>query len=74
MSGFDTLDAIEHAGVTGFLSECDKILATKQLAERQTQALNKIRELHRANGAGGCVCCHWNFPCATIRAIDEAGA
>jgi hypothetical protein len=37
--------AIERGSVLGLLSAADKILATKQLAERQGQALKEIREL-----------------------------
>ncbi|OMB79242.1 hypothetical protein [Mycolicibacterium conceptionense] len=78
----DTLDAIEHFGALGLLSECDKVLATRQLAERQTQALNKVRELHprKIRPFPGdvfeaiCVGCGNLWPCSTIRAIDEAGA
>ncbi|CQD15825.1 hypothetical protein BN970_03334 [Mycolicibacterium conceptionense] len=86
----DTLGAIERGAVLGILSAADEVLATKQLAERQTQALNKVRELHRlrtgrAVGFGDmpdedfCAECstvgqHIPYPCPTIRALDEAGA
>ncbi|WP_454232185.1 hypothetical protein [Mycolicibacterium fortuitum] len=43
----DTLAAINRAAEIGMLSAGDKALATKQLAERQTQALNKVREIHK---------------------------
>lgn len=43
----DTLTAIGRGAVLGIVSAADEVLATKQLAERQTQALNKVRELHR---------------------------
>lgn len=84
----DTLAAIERGATQGFLSAADKVLATAQLAERQTRALNKIRQLHRpsdpdalglfTNTCTGCsiasvgIAVQW--PCPTIRAIDEAGA
>lgn len=41
-----TLDAIGRGAVLGIVSAADEVLATKQLAERQTQALNAVRELH----------------------------
>lgn len=41
----DALDAIDRGAVIGVLSAADKVTATAQLAERQTQALNGIREL-----------------------------
>lgn len=41
----DTAWAIERGSVLGILSEADKVLATKQLAERQGQALTEIRAL-----------------------------
>lgn len=100
----DTLDAIERGAVIGVLSAADKVLATKQLAERQAQALNAVRELHRSVNLVSCEECglseevcgcatgflisrpvceecgqdedeEWtDYPCATIRALDEAGA
>lgn len=77
----DTLDAIQRGAVLNILSAADEVLATKQLAERQTQALNAVRELHTASYAGGdaayCDTCEQSvgpYPCPTIRAIDEAGA
>ncbi|MFV8232371.1 hypothetical protein [Mycolicibacterium fortuitum] len=39
----DTLTAIQRGAVVGILSAADEVLATKQLAERQTVALNGIR-------------------------------
>lgn len=113
----DTLAVIEHGAARRFWRGADEVLAVKQLAERQSQALNAIRELHRpveyyeydTNGVFktdadgerilmGRVCrecstdefleilgdceiedsTHYEgevaYPCATIRAIDEAGA
>lgn len=79
----DTFEAIQRGAVNGILSAADEVLATKQLAERQTAALNKIREIHKPvdDGYGLKVCDHDRFipgiaaiyPCATILAIDEAG-
>lgn len=70
-----TLDAIGRGAVLGILSAADEVLATKQLAERQTQALAKIRELHTESTYWkNCNECHDTWPCATVRAIDEAGA
>lgn len=43
----DTLTAIKRGAVLGMLSAADEVLATKQLAERQGQAINKVREKHR---------------------------
>lgn len=43
-----TLDAIGRGAVVGILSAADEVLATKQLAERQGQALNQIRDLCEA--------------------------
>ena len=73
----DTLTAIKRGAVLGILSAADEVLATKQLAERQTQALNEIRELHYAvDGIDGPYCygCLYASPCPTILAIDAAGA
>lgn len=53
----DTLGAIERGAVLGILSAADEVLATKQLAERQTQALNKVRELHRPLNMAVCDAC-----------------
>lgn len=39
----DTLAAIDRSAVLGILSAADTVLATKQLAERQGQALSAIR-------------------------------
>lgn len=39
----DTLGAIQRGAVRGILSAADAVLDTKQLAERQTQALSRIR-------------------------------
>lgn len=101
-----TLTAIDRGAVLGILGAADTVLATKQLAERQSKAIATIRELHRpinlvtcaecGDTADGCVCdeetvstisravCEecgqgedgeWtDHPCATVRAIDEAGA
>lgn len=100
------LNAIGRGAVLGILGAADTVLATKQLAERQSKALNTIRELHRpinlvtcaecGDTSDGCVCdeetvstisrvvCEecgqdedgeWTeHPCATVSAIDEAGA
>lgn len=74
----DPLDAIQRLSGLGMLQGADKLAATEQLAERQAQALNKIRELHRtvkdALGLSICAYCRVMEPCTTIRAIDEAGA
>ncbi|QRY43145.1 hypothetical protein JVX93_21615 [Mycolicibacterium boenickei] len=74
----DTLDAIQRGAVRGILSAADEVLAIKQLAERQTVAINKIRDLHRPVGReSNPRCGHCGYvahPCPTIRAIDEAGA
>ena len=78
----DTLTAIKRGAVLGMLSAADEVLATKQLAERQGQALNVVRELHSPSYAGGelgpfCDMCEESvgpYPCPTILAIDEAGA
>lgn len=40
-----TLDAIGRGAVLGIVSAADEVLATKQLAERQTVALNEVRDL-----------------------------
>lgn len=80
-----TLGAIERGAVLGILGAADEVLATKQLAERQTKALNAVRTLHRpeyrtATMAKYCLHCSLGstrdvpYPCPTIRAIDEAGA
>lgn len=68
------LDAIDRGAVIGVLSAADAVLATKQLAERQTQGINAVRELHNENYFRNCGCCHESWPCPTIRALDEAGA
>ncbi|MCV7205285.1 hypothetical protein H7J71_25090 [Mycolicibacterium peregrinum] len=74
----DTLGAIQHFGVLGILSAADQVTATLQLAERQGQALNAVRELHYTTASGPhepyCHECLYEAPCPTIRAIDEAGA
>lgn len=86
----DTLTAIKRGAVLGILSAADEVLATKQLAERQGQALGAVRKLHylrtgRAIGFGDmpdedfCAECsmigqHIPHPCPTILAIDAAGA
>ncbi|ART73443.1 hypothetical protein BTO20_05850 [Mycobacterium dioxanotrophicus] len=67
------LEAIERGSVIGVLGAADAVLATKQLAERQTQALNAIRELHERETTL-CIECADKWPCPTIRAINEAGA
>jgi hypothetical protein len=41
----DTLAVIEHGAARGFWRGADEVLAVKQLAERQTRALNAIRAL-----------------------------
>lgn len=75
----DTLTAIGRGAVAGILGAADEVLAVKQLAERQTKALNAIRELHEP-----CTCCTpptcrecdpnlTGRECKTMRAIDEAG-
>lgn len=85
----DTLNAIDRGAVLGILGAADTVLATKQLAERQEQALRKIREHHRPTRysnpdapdydcCNACSCLaapkYVGHPCETIRAIDEAGA
>lgn len=70
----DTLTAIHRGATLGILSAADEVLAVKQLAERQTQALTAIRALHTENYFKNCGCCLDPWPCSTIRAIDEAGA
>lgn len=77
----DTLGAIQRGAVLGILSAADQVTATVQLAERQGQALNAVRELHRPTEPEDprwAYCCHCGidstYPCATILAIDEAGA
>ncbi|OHU29058.1 hypothetical protein [Mycobacteroides chelonae] len=77
----DTLNAIDRGAVLGILGAADEVLATKQLAERQTHALNAVREIHRPleNSISAlypqpqCDGCGEDSPCATIRALDEAG-
>ncbi|AER47719.1 hypothetical protein [Mycolicibacterium goodii] len=39
------LAAIDRGAVLGIIAGADQVLATKQLAERQTQAINDVREL-----------------------------
>lgn len=76
------LQSIERGAVLGILGAADQVLATKQLAERQTQALQAIRKIHEPlkNSVSAlypkpqCSGCGENAPCPTIRAIDEAGA
>lgn len=80
------LDAIDRGAVIGVLSAADEVLATKQLAERQTQGINAVRDLHqqgygyklpRRDGQRPetfCKHCEVKWPCRTIRALDEAGA
>lgn len=79
------LDAIDRGAVLGILSAADAVLATKQLAERQTQGINAVRALHQtyyrtATITKYCVHCSLGSPrdvpspCPTIRALDEAGA
>jgi hypothetical protein len=71
----DTLTAIGRGAVAGILGAADEVLATKQLAERQTRALNEIRKLAEfwCDGLPG-------QPFARragkriLRAIDSAGA
>lgn len=69
----DTLAVIEHGAARGFWRGADEVLAVKQLAERQTQALAKIRRLHTENYFKNCGCCLDPWPCETIRAVNEAG-
>lgn len=69
----DTLAVIEHGAARGFWQGADAVLAVKQLAERQTQALNAVRALHERETTL-CIECADKWPCPTIRAIDEAGA
>lgn len=74
------MSTIERGGVIGILSAADQVAATVQLAERQGQALNAIRELHRPWEFDGavvnnyCRLCATPMPCPTVRAINEAGA
>ncbi|MBP3087001.1 hypothetical protein JKJ01_27755 [Mycolicibacterium fortuitum] len=72
------LDAIDRGAVIGVLSAADAVLATKQLAERQSQGINAVRELHYTvtSSTSGTYCheCFEDAPCPTIRALDEAGA
>ncbi|UVG34689.1 hypothetical protein SEA_MASK_70 [Mycobacterium phage Mask] len=68
------LAAIDRGAVLGIIAGADQVLATKQLAERQTQGINAVRKLHNENYFRNCGCCHESWPCATIRALDEAGA
>lgn len=42
----DTFEAIQRGAVVGILFAADAVLATKQLAERQGQALNAVRQIH----------------------------
>ncbi|MFV8169863.1 hypothetical protein [Mycolicibacterium peregrinum] len=71
----DPLDAIRRLSGLGMLQGADKLAATEQLAERQAQALNAVRELHTESTYWkNCYECHDTWPCATVRAIDEAGA
>lgn len=74
----DPLDAIRRLSGLGMLQGADKLAATEQLAERQAQALNGVRDLHYAVGpeVGEPYCheCLYGVPCPTVRAIDEAGA
>lgn len=77
----DTLTAIGRGAVLGIPRAADEVLATKQLAERQTDALNAVRELHAPSQPEDpkwryCTECgiDSDYPCSTIRAIDEAGA
>lgn len=76
------LEAIDRGSVIGVLSAADAVLATRQLAERQTQALKTVRAIHErgiftATGKFYCKHCRAReveWPCRTIRAIDEVGA
>ncbi|OBC14086.1 hypothetical protein A5784_30770 [Mycobacterium sp. 852013-50091_SCH5140682] len=67
------LEAIDRGSVIGVLSAADAVLATRQLAERQTRALNAVRALHERETTL-CIECADKWPCPTIRAIDEADA
>lgn len=73
----DTLTAIKRGAVLNILGAADEVLATKQLAERQTKALNAVRDMHSPCDickSPCCIVCFERVPCATVRAIDEAGA
>lgn len=74
----DTLTAIRIGAASGILSPGDAVKATAQLAERQTQGINKVREIHYTvtSTTSGTYCheCFEDAPCPTIRALDEAGA
>ncbi|AMU78481.1 hypothetical protein SEA_SKINNYPETE_51 [Mycobacterium phage SkinnyPete] len=72
-------EAPECGAVLGILRSADKIAATAQLAARQAQALNAIRVLHAAEydedlERNTCYECSDDYPCPTIRVIEEAGA
>lgn len=74
----DPFEAIQRGAVNNILSAADEVLATKQLAQRQAFALNKVRQLHRPGRTWPardveCTYCCVYYPCQTIRAIDEAG-
>ncbi|MEU9805468.1 hypothetical protein [Mycobacterium sp. NPDC050853] len=71
----DILGAIDRGAVLGILGAADKVLATKQLAQRQAQALRAVREIHTPCECPPrrCNACNDFAPCATVRAIDEAG-
>ena len=71
-----TLDVIGRGAVVGILSAADEVLATKQLAERQTQALNAIRRLHQPDSrcsrcAGRQPC--WPGPCSPTSVCRTCG-
>ena len=71
----DTLTAIGRMAELNMLCPADNVTATEQLAERQGQALDNVRELHTESTYWkNCRCCHEPWPCGTILAIDSAGA
>lgn len=73
---FSELAAIRQAGVV--LSPADQHAAVVQLAERQAGKLDAVRALHYAIPVGTRTMCfecgRCDYPCPTIRALDEAGA
>lgn len=74
----DTLAAINRAAEIGMLSAGDKATATAQLAERQTQALNAVRQyidtLFEKWVAQQSMPPYWELLNEIPRIIDEAGA
>lgn len=60
----DPLDAIRRLSGLGMLQGADKLAATEQLAERQAQALNVVRDLHSP-------CCNiCKSPCCIVCLAD----